>query len=213
MQSAPNWIGSTQALIAALTALIVSIPPLIAAIRNLFPKREGVPQTSRKRRVWPWIAGAVGLCLFVGSLWVLGVRYEAERNLPRNTNMATAAWSAYTKNDFNGALQRAADCISTFGPQASMQQKELAAEGESLPAVGPVPEPEKSKILSRGILNDVGACLFVKAQAAEKLGRTKEALAAYQQMGALTYARVYDPNGFFWSPADAAAARLNGSQH
>jgi hypothetical protein len=65
--------------------------------------------------------------------------------------------------------------------------------------------------LCANVLNDVGACLFVKAQAAEKLGKTKETLAAYQQLVELSYARVYDPNGFFWSPADAATARLNGS--
>jgi len=211
MQSAPNWIGSTSALIASVTALIVSIPPLIAAIRGLYPNPEAKAQTSRKR-VWPWFAGAVGLCLLTGSLWIFGARYIAERNLPLNAKMANTAWSAFAKPDFNEAMKRAAACVDTFGPLASMEQKKLAADGEPLPPVGTVPEPAKSEILSRGVLNDVGACLFVKAQAAEKLGRTKEAQAAYRQLAGLTYARVYDPNGFFWSPADAAAARLQGSQ-
>ncbi len=74
---------------------------------------------------------------------------------------------------------------------------------------GAVNDEEKKRIDSHGLLNDVGACYFIKGQAAEKLGRKDEAKQAYGEAKKLTYARVWDPKGWYWSTAEGATERLN----
>jgi hypothetical protein len=59
-------------------------------------------------------------------------------------------------------------------------------------------------------LNDVGTCCFIEGQAFEKQGRKTEAAAAYKTLTtSYRFAQCWDPKGWFWRPAEAAAGRLD----
>jgi tetratricopeptide (TPR) repeat protein len=219
-----SWITSTQSLIAAITALIVAIPLLlqeflkvIDAVGNFYsrlfpPKEPPPPKAPRPNRHAIRLPGVVGLCLLTAALSLLGARVLTQQNLPLNAKLANAAWAAWANGNYEQAIQKSSKCIDEFGAQAYAQQAELAADAAPPAPTGEVPEPMKKVLLGRGLLNDVGACLFVKARAAEKVGKIDEAHSGYEKLSTLTYARVYDPAGFFWSPAEAASARLKRQQ-
>jgi hypothetical protein len=58
-------------------------------------------------------------------------------------------------------------------------------------------------------LNDVGTCWFIRGRSLEKMRRNSEAKTAYGAAAKYTYARCWDPDGqAYWSPAEAAAERL-----
>ena len=89
-------------------------------------------------------------------------------------------------------------CIEIYGAQAIQQQNALQSE--------PV---EHSQVFSNWALNDVGYCYLVKAQALEKLGKKEEAIQTYKFLSEkLAYAKVWDPQGWFWAPAAVAEERV-----
>jgi hypothetical protein len=127
------------------------------------------------------------------------------------------AWASYNKSDYKAAIQAADRCIADFHLKAERDQAALAQRREPEPPTGAVGDSDKQKLFSRGVLNDVGAAYFVKGKSAEALGAKPHpknvdygamARAAYEGAKKLTYARVWDPKGYFWSPAEAAGDRL-----
>lgn len=128
--------------------------------------------------------------------------------LPLHSQLTTAAWNAFNKQDFVEAIAKAQECIDGFKPQALREQKEYAAGGSTPPPVGAVSEDEKRKIFSRGGLNDVATCYFIKGKALENLSRIGEAKEAYKSAQQFPDARTWDAAGFFWSPAQGASDRL-----
>ncbi len=209
-----DWFASTQALLTAVTALLAGIVGLLQSVKPILMSRKE-PDKSQPVAVqphharWPMV---VGLILVSGAAGIMIGRYSLHRRSPLNEQLTSAAWGAYSAKDWNRAIARTTDCIGQFGPMADTMQKNLEAQHTPPPPVGVVSEPEKTKLLSLGPLNDVGACWFIKARAEETLGHKEQAMAAYQALAALSYARIYDPAGFFWSPADAGSARLRALQ-
>ena len=104
----------------------------------------------------------------------------------------------------------ATECVDTFEAQAIRDQTAFTDSGSPSPPVGAVSEAQKQAILSRGALNDVATCYYIMGQAAERLGRTDEAIEAYRGAEQFPDARTYDPRGWFWSPTQAASDRIAG---
>jgi hypothetical protein len=125
-----------------------------------------------------------------------------------NAELATAAWDAFNARDLSVAIARAESCISTFKDAADAEQGSLTASNTPLPPTGEVTADVRERILARGLLNDVATCLYIKARAAEDLGRRQDAREAYQLTLRYPHARCWDPKGFFWSPTEAARERL-----
>lgn len=128
------------------------------------------------------------------------------------------AWANLTKSDYAHAIEAADECIDQFSVRAFRDQSNLQASGEKVPPTGAVDSPaDRKKIFERWAVNDIATAYFVKAQAAEKVYR-KQGVAKYKQMALdayraaskLTYGRCWDPQGWFWSPAEAATDRLGG---
>ena len=115
-----------------------------------------------------------------------------------SATLTSKAWKASEAKDFASAAGYAAKCIEMHGGVAVQQQKALTA-----------PLTEKEEIFKQWALNDVGTCYFIQGQVLEKQGKTKEAVASYKFLvDNLGYAQCWDPKGWFWKPADAAAGRI-----
>ncbi len=124
--------------------------------------------------------------------------------LTTSAEFATAAWNAYNQNDFARAIELANECISRWEGDAIQQQSSLT----QAPPNGKVTEDEKKAIFVNWALNDVGTAYFIKALSLEKLGKTAEAKDTYTTVTTFPYARCWDPQGWFWSPAETASVNL-----
>jgi hypothetical protein len=126
------------------------------------------------------------------------------------------AWAAYNKADYITAMKAADECIEDFGPRAAKEQAELESKGEKAPPTGAVDNAsDKKQIFDRWAVNDVSTAYFVKGRSSEylfkkqKVEKYKQAAEqAYKSAMKLTYGRCYDPQGWFWSPSEAAGERL-----
>jgi hypothetical protein len=110
---------------------------------------------------------------------------------------------------FLEAITNVTFVIDNYSGMALRQQKALLQTNAVPPATGRVPSTQRSAILANGLVNDVGTCYFIKGRSLEHLGHSDQAQDAYQAATNFPYARTWDPRGeFFWSPAEAAAGRL-----
>jgi len=163
-------------------------------------KINQIPSNSMKTKTNLLVAILVALV----SFQVLG---QADKQKPLNEKATADAWDALNSGKYETAITNANQCIDEYRGQATRQQEKLQKEKADLPT-GAVSDDVKKKIFENGLLNDVAVCYIIKGKAAEKLGRIKDAKKAYTEAKKLTYARVWDPQGQFWSPAEAAGDRL-----
>jgi len=127
------------------------------------------------------------------------------------------AWAAYNRGDYALAIAAADGCVEDFGPKALKDQVLYGDMRESVPPTGTVDAAsDRKRLLDRWAVNDVSAAFFVKGRSAEalygklKLVKYKQiALRAYQSAVKLSFGRCWDPQGWFWSPAEAAGDRIS----
>ncbi len=126
------------------------------------------------------------------------------------------AWDALNQSKYSEALEAASDCIDQFSARALRDEGALEAAQEKQPPIGAVDNAfDRKKILERWAVNDVAAAYFVRGQAAEQLLKQRKgrrylqvARESYAGAARLRYGRCWDPQGWFWSPAEAASDRL-----
>jgi tetratricopeptide (TPR) repeat protein len=93
-------------------------------------------------------------------------------------------------------------CFELYGKDAMEQQKALSAEPK-----------ERDAIFKNWALNDVGYSLLIKGMALEKLGKKEAAIETYTVLvQKLSYARIWDPQGWFWPPSVVADEHLKTLQ-
>ena len=116
-----------------------------------------------------------------------------------STKTLTAkAWNALQTKDFTAVEAYADYCLSKYSKKALEQQA-------SLPDFAPNEEAN-----NYWALNDVGTSLFIKGEVFKRAGENKKAKTAYQELvNNYFYAQCWDPNGWFWKPADAAQTSLD----
>jgi hypothetical protein len=194
-----EWLNSAAALITAFGTLLMGIAALWPLLRK-------APGTRQRTMVF------AGVLLLTFSGIVFAVRWISAKNQPLNVTLTTRAWNALNKSDYAAAISIADDCAQRFKGAADREEATVEHNGTPLPPIGRVPEAERSAIFDRGVLNDLAACFFIKGEAANKLGRKNDAVAAYSEAARYKYARVFDPLGFFWSPSEQASDRLRDLQ-
>jgi len=114
-----------------------------------------------------------------------------------SSTLTTKAWEALGQQKHEAVAAYVGKCRELYEAEAIKQQ---AALEDYLPA---------DKGHDAWALNDVGTCCFIEGQSLEKQGKKKEAAAAYRRLaGDLKFAQCWDPKGWFWKPAEAAAKRL-----
>jgi hypothetical protein len=115
----------------------------------------------------------------------------------KSSTLTSKAWEALGQGKYDAAAAYVGKCRELYESKALEQQKGLK---DYLPA---------DKGHDAWALNDVGTCYFIDGQLLEKQGKKKEAAAAYKKLvGDLKFAQCWDPKGWFWKPAEAAAMRL-----
>jgi len=154
------------------------------------------------------VTAILGVVLLVLSGSLLVTRAFSNGSQALNVELTTAAWTAFNKGDFVGAIANAEKCIGEFRGAADRKQAELEKSKAPPPPTGAVSDEEKKAIFARGLLNDVATCFFIKGRSAENLGRKDEARQAYESASKYTYGRCWDTKGWFWSPAEASMDRL-----
>jgi hypothetical protein len=183
-------LGGLGALFGGLAALAPQIAALIAKIRG--GKETPEVKTKKARQ----FAGVLGIALLLASGATL------------NVILTTAAWDALNDGDYARAITLADSCVAAFGGAAFGDQAQLEGSKVPIPPKGKVSDAQKKDIHTRGPLNDVGTCLFIKGKAYESLRRVDEARKAYLEARGFTYARCWDPQGWFWSPSEAASGQI-----
>ena len=81
------------------------------------------------------------------------------------------------------------------------------------PAVGKVSPEQKKAIQKNFLMNDVSMALWTKAVSLDRLGLDINAKVAYVECINMTHGRIwdsggYEPNGWFWSPAEDCAKKV-----
>jgi len=110
------------------------------------------------------------------------------------------AWEALASNDVAGVEAFTNKCIEAFGEKAREMQNSLTG----------YPWESNEKIFSYWALNDVGTCLFIKGEAYLKAEQAENAKKVYQELiDKYSYAQCWDPQGWFWKPAEAAQQKLD----
>ena len=118
----------------------------------------------------------------------------------KSATLATKAWEALANKDLAGVDAYVNKCLELYSDEAKVMQKSLTE----------YPWESKEKIFSYWALNDVGTCLFIKGEAYKNAGKVGDAKKAYQTLiSEFSYAQCWDPQGWFWKPAEAAQQKLD----
>ncbi len=113
-----------------------------------------------------------------------------------SATLTAKAWEANGAGKLDLALTYIGKCVEMYEAEAVKQQA-------SLTDFAP-----KEKAHDYWALNDVGTCLYIKAQILEKQGKKDEMLATLRKLTQFKFSQCWDTKGWFWHPAEAAADRL-----
>ena len=114
--------------------------------------------------------------------------------------LTTQAWKALGSDDADAVNVYTDKVIQLYDDKAKAMQESMTEYAWE----------SKDDIFSKWALNDVGTSLFIKGEAYKKAGDFKKAKEAYTKLvDNYFYAQCWDPNGWFWKPAEAAQQSLD----
>ena len=117
----------------------------------------------------------------------------------RSVTLITKAWQALGENDLEAVLAYTNKCIELYAEQAKKMQASLTD----------YPTGTNDEIFSYWALNDISTGLFIQGEAYRKAKMTDEAVKAYQMLvDEYSYGQCWDPQGWFWKPAEAAKEKI-----
>lgn len=107
-----------------------------------------------------------------------------------SASLTAKAWRALETRNYRAVEMYTTRCIDLYGKEARAMQGKLQ---------GFAPQGDE---FSYWALNDVGTCLFIRARALQRQGKSREADQVYREI-VETYpsALCYDPAGWFWKVA------------
>lgn len=122
-----------------------------------------------------------------------------------HTKWAITAVELFANEQNAEAVATVDACFRLWGPSGGQQQKALWDEGAECPATGEVSEATRESINANGLLNDVSMALWAKARSLHELEQIEPAKQAYARCIYMACGRAWDPQGWFWSPAEDCA--------
>lgn len=128
-----------------------------------------------------------------------GVQEESEPATELSSeDLVRLSWEASSKRELERLDGLVSQCVAVYGEAARELQENLTA----FPAMG-----QKEKFAQ---LNDVGTCLFIKAEATMGSGKSKEAMEQFEYIiSEYSWAQAWDPRGWFWSVAEKSQASID----
>lgn len=115
----------------------------------------------------------------------------------RSVTLQVKAWEALGAGKYDDAVAYTKKCAELYEDEARKMQASLTSK------------PGEDVIHDYWALNDVGTCYFVRGEALMKLNKKDEALAAYRiVVNDFYYSQAWDPKGWYWAPAEAAALNI-----
>jgi tetratricopeptide (TPR) repeat protein len=118
----------------------------------------------------------------------------------KSVTLAAKAWAALDKGDIEAVLAYTNKCIELYREEAQKMQASLSGYVSG----------SNQEIFNYWALNDVGACLYIQAEAYRKADMLEEAKEAYNLLiNEYKYAQCWDASGWFWKPAEAAQEKLD----
>jgi hypothetical protein len=141
------------------------------------------------------------------SLWqTLGIEGDRREMIRYGTSeeMMSQVWAAVQERREDSALREASALIQEWSPLAHEQQRLKKERIGGLVAYNGNPK-HKNEIFSYAALNDVSAACWIIGKILHEQGKEYEAKAAFTQIFEhYSLGQVWDPQGWFWSPAQAA---------
>lgn len=114
--------------------------------------------------------------------------------------LTTKAWQALRRDDTDAVIAYTDKVLELYEDTAKTMQESMTEYAWE----------SKDEIFAKWALNDVGTALYVKGDALRKAGEDNKAQEAYQTLvEEYFYAQCWDPNGWFWKPAEAAQQALD----
>ncbi len=116
-----------------------------------------------------------------------------------SSQLVQKAWAALAAKDLNAVVAYAGKTVSLYSTKAKEMQASLKE----------YPWESKEKTFSYWALNDVGTALYILGEAYRAAGKKEDAIQAYKKVvDEYFYAQCWDPQGWFWKPAEAAQQKL-----
>ncbi len=122
-----------------------------------------------------------------------------------SANWALTAVDLFEKKQYADAVATVDACFRYWGPDGGQQQKKMWDSGKKCPRTGEVSKKDKRKIDANGLLNDVSLALWAKARSLHALDQVEPAKKAYARCIYMACGRTWDPQGWYWSPAEDCA--------
>ncbi len=116
-----------------------------------------------------------------------------------SSQLVQKAWGALAAKDLNAVVAYVNKAIELYGNKAKEMQMSL----------NEYPWESKEKTMSFWAVNDVGTALFILGEAYRNAGKKEESAETYKKLiDEYFYAQCWDPQGWFWKPAEAAQQKL-----
>ncbi|MCK5178571.1 MAG: hypothetical protein KAR32_03505, partial [Candidatus Omnitrophica bacterium] len=121
----------------------------------------------------------------------------SEEQLP-SEELVRLSWEASSQREIKRLNEFVGQCLRVYGAQAKAQQSQLTDF------------PERGQEEQYKALNDVGTCLFIKAEAVMNSGKSKKAIKEFKRIiKEYPWAQAWDPRGWSWSVAEKAQASID----
>ena len=126
----------------------------------------------------------------------------------QNVKLTNEAWEAFNKKDYDAAIGAADRCINEFLGRALREQEELETKrGTSVPDRNSL-EPGKADDQFPRFAQRCGYVPVYQGPLTRSQAKKAGAVTAYEATAKFTYARCWDPQGWFWSLSEGAQDRL-----
>jgi hypothetical protein len=113
-----------------------------------------------------------------------------------SSTLATKGWEALDANDHAAVIAYTNKCVELYGERGKKMNASLTLF------------PPVEKVNDYWALNDVGTCLFIQGTPYEKRRMYPQAAAAFRALEEdFSFSQCWDPKGWYWQPASAAAGK------
>ena len=151
--------------------------------------------------------------IYSSNLFANPACFSSNDKLGDSAYWSITAIELFAQKKYEDAVAVVDLCFDIWGPEAKKIQKEMHDDKVPAPAVGKVSPEQKKAIQKNFQMNDVSMALWTKAVSLDRLGLDINAKVAYVECINMTHGRIwdsggYEPNGWFWSPAEDCAKKV-----